>query len=65
MHIIEQLFGLSPDGGTGATELWSLLTALLAIASLLWKRTRPRHAPAARPEWPSEGRYHSVQLRDA
>lgn len=65
MHIIEQLFGLSPDGGTGTTELWSLLTALVAIASLLWKRRGRRHAPAARPKWLSEGKYHSVQVRDA
>ena len=25
MHLIEQLFGISPDGGTGLTELLILL----------------------------------------
>lgn len=32
MHFIEQLFGISPDGGSGATEL---LYGLVVVAAVL------------------------------
>ncbi len=38
MDFIEQIFGLSPDGGSGATEA-AYLAALIAGALLLrWRR---------------------------
>lgn len=37
MHFIELLFGLSPDGGTGVSEL-VFLVALLAVVLILMQR---------------------------
>ena len=34
MDFIEQWFGVSPDGGNGATEVLILMVAALAIVSL-------------------------------
>ena len=38
MHFIEQFLGLSPDGGSGATEVTYALTAMLAVALVLLRR---------------------------
>jgi hypothetical protein len=35
MNFIELLFGISPDGGSGATELGWLVTAVLALSFIL------------------------------
>lgn len=41
MQFIEQLFGFSPDGGTGLTELSILAVALTAILiTLKWRSAR-------------------------
>jgi hypothetical protein len=43
MDLIERLFGMSPDGGSGATELAVLLGVTLLVAFLSWRRSvRPR-----------------------
>jgi len=38
MDFIEQWFGISPDGGSGATELLFLLVALAIVAMILARR---------------------------
>jgi hypothetical protein len=38
MDFIEQWFGISPDGGSGATELLFLVVALLIVAIILARR---------------------------
>ncbi len=38
MNVIERIFGISPDGGSGATEVVYLATFLLAAALLAWRR---------------------------
>jgi hypothetical protein len=40
MNIIEVLLGISPDGGSGATELsiGALVVIVLLITSLRWRR---------------------------
>lgn len=40
MHFIEQIFGLSPDGGSGLTEFLLLLIPLaaLSLAAIRWRR---------------------------
>src|SRR4029453_8128893 len=38
MDLIERLFGMSPDGGSGATELAILLGVTLLVAFLSWRR---------------------------
>jgi hypothetical protein len=38
MNFIEQLFGLSPDAGTGLTEIVFLLAPFTLIAVLGWRR---------------------------
>jgi len=47
MEFIEQLFGVSPDGGNGALELLLLLTPIVAagVFCLLRKRAGDRQAP--------------------
>ena len=43
MDLIERLFGMTPDGGSGATELVILLGVTLLVAFLSWRRSaRPR-----------------------
>ena len=39
MDFIERLFGMSPDGGSGATELVILLGVALLVAVLSWRRS--------------------------
>jgi hypothetical protein len=38
MHFIEQLFGLSPDGGSGMTELFLFLLPVVAGLLLIYRR---------------------------
>jgi hypothetical protein len=38
MDWIEQLFGLSPDGGDGSTELMWLLAFVVVIIAIAWRR---------------------------
>lgn len=42
MDFIERVFGFSPDGGSGATELMLFAVPVLVAAMLfaLWKRPR-------------------------
>jgi hypothetical protein len=43
MHWIEQVFGMSPDGGSGVAELLMVLAPLVAVglaSALRWRRTR-------------------------
>jgi hypothetical protein len=42
MDFIEQLFGISPDGGSGATELMLLAAPIICIAAVViyWRRQR-------------------------
>jgi hypothetical protein len=40
MDFIERLFNISPDGGSGATELLFLIAGLIAAAVTVW-RIRP------------------------
>lgn len=42
MNFIERLLGISPDGGSGATEVVYLATFLLAAALLVWRRMASR-----------------------
>ncbi|MFL5226249.1 MAG: hypothetical protein ACJ8CH_22555 [Microvirga sp.] len=42
MDFIEQWFGISPDGGSGATELLYLVVAALVIAMILGWWIAPR-----------------------
>jgi hypothetical protein len=38
MHFIEQLFGFSPDGGSGLTELLLFLLPAVAVLLVLYRR---------------------------
>lgn len=38
MHFIEQLFGLSPDGGSGLTELFLFLLPVVAGLLVIYRR---------------------------
>jgi hypothetical protein len=38
MHFIEQLFGFSPDGGSGLTELLLFLVPVVAVLLVLYRR---------------------------
>lgn len=40
MHFIERLFGLAPDGGSGALELLLLVLPVAGLAALWWNRAR-------------------------
>jgi LPXTG-motif cell wall-anchored protein len=45
MHFIEQLFGISPDAGTGTTELlYGAVVAVLLIFAGWYVSRRRRHA---------------------
>jgi len=41
MDFIEQWFGISPDGGNGATEILYVILAAVVIALLAWWRLAP------------------------
>jgi len=47
MDFIERIFGISPDGGSGATEA-AYLAALIAGALLLSWRRRKRRPPVTK-----------------
>ena len=36
MDFIEQWFGISPDGGSGATEMIFVIVAALILAMIVW-----------------------------
>jgi hypothetical protein len=38
MNWIEQVFGLSPDGGDGTTEVMIVLTACVLVGALIYAR---------------------------
>ena len=38
MDFIEQIFGFSPDGGSGALELALIVVSLAGIAVLAWRK---------------------------
>jgi hypothetical protein len=40
MHFIEQLFGFSPDGGSGLTELLLFLLPVVAGLLAIYRRRR-------------------------
>lgn len=42
MHFIELLFGLSPDGGTGVSELVFLVALLAVVLTLVQRVVRYR-----------------------
>ena len=44
MDFIEHLFGISPDGGSGATELSLILVPIFVVAYLAVRRYRMRKA---------------------
>jgi hypothetical protein len=46
MDFIERLFNISPDGGSGATELLFFVAGLIAAAVAVW-RFRPRSTHGA------------------
>lgn len=39
MDFIERVFGISPDGGTGSTELTYFAVFALVVALFVWRRT--------------------------
>jgi hypothetical protein len=48
MDFIERLFNISPDGGTGATELLFLMVGLIATAGWSAWRIRSRRLNSRR-----------------
>lgn len=38
MDWIEQLLGLSPDGGDGSTEMMWLLALVIVVLAVAWRR---------------------------
>ena len=47
MDFIEHWFGISPDGGSGTTELQIFLVAVIVISLLLYLRRRRRSVRTA------------------
>jgi hypothetical protein len=43
MDLIEKVFHISPDGGTGLTELAFFIVFVLAIGLIAWRRDQ-KHA---------------------
>jgi hypothetical protein len=44
MDFIEQIFGVSPDGGDGTLELLYIVAALAVIGAIVWRVTVRRRA---------------------
>jgi hypothetical protein len=44
MDFIEQVFGISPDGGDGTTELAYIAALLVAITAVILRRAARRKA---------------------
>ena len=42
MDFIERIFGISPDGGDGTTEMMWIAAALLAVVMVVWLRRKRR-----------------------
>jgi hypothetical protein len=62
MNFIEQIFGVSPDGGSGALELALMVPVLAGIAALAWRHCRHvvmRHIPRV-PATASESRRRNI-----
>lgn len=47
MDFIEQWFGISPDGGSGATELLFIIVAILIVIMFLARRRIAPHVGRA------------------
>ena len=47
MDFIEKIFGLSPDHGSGAFEIFLIALPIVLVASIIYERRR-RHRP---PRW--------------
>ena len=39
MDFIERLFGVSPDGGDGSTELMYIIVLVLIVVLFAWRKT--------------------------
>jgi len=42
VHFIEDLFGISPDGGSGATELAFVAAFAMIVVLVVWRRRAMR-----------------------
>jgi len=53
MDFIERIFGLAPDGGSGATEVAIVLVPIVALAlvAFVWNRSLVPGAPRSRPSF--------------
>jgi hypothetical protein len=45
MDFIERLFGISPDGGDGSTEVLYLAALIVIVAAVSWLRIAHRKSP--------------------
>jgi hypothetical protein len=45
MDWIEEFFGLSPDAGTGLTEMLFALAVIIALVVVAWQAARRLRAP--------------------
>jgi hypothetical protein len=45
MDFIEKTFGLSPDHGSGAFEIFLIALPIVLVASVLYERSRRRRPP--------------------
>ncbi len=48
MDFIERIFGFSPDGGDGSTELLYFVAFVTIVAALSWWRMRTRASKKSR-----------------
>ena len=48
MHFIEQIFDLSPDGGSGVLEFWLFAIPIIIAGLALWWRSGSRHTDERR-----------------
>ena len=44
MNFIERIFGISPDGGDGSTELMYFIVFVLIVVAFFWRRLISRKA---------------------
>jgi hypothetical protein len=44
MDFIEQIFGISPDGGDGSTELMYIVAFVAVVAAIVLRRVAKRRA---------------------
>jgi hypothetical protein len=45
MDFIERIFGIAPDGGSGALELLLFAVPIAGLCYLAWRRRTKRHDP--------------------